>query len=418
MPPYFLLGIEYTAELIKKAEMIDKEFDIIIFGATSFVGQIMTRHIKEKFNNSSLNWAVAGRSKEKLKKLSKDIGLYEIKTIIADANDESALKALCARTKIVVSTVGPYALYGSTLVKICAETGTDYCDLTGEPQWIKKMQETYGKTAIDSGARIVHCCGFDSIPSDLGVHFLQQKALKKTGQTCNKINMRVLKMKGGASGGTIASIINLIKEASRNSKLRKELKNPYSLCPPSHNFTLFQSNIKVSYDEEHKSWIAPFIMAAINSRVIHRSNALSGNSYGTDFLYEEAVLIGKGKIGKWKAHFVNIGLAMVMAGLIIPPTRWLLQKFILPKPGQGPSEEEQLSGEYELLFTGTTSDGTKVKCRITGDQDPGYGSTAKMLAQSAICLAKDVPKNTKGGFWTPATIMGDKLTKRLIIKLA
>ena len=394
--------------------MNDQKYDIIIFGATSFVGQIMTRYIKQKFNDNSLSWAIAGRSKEKLKKLTKEINASEIETIVADANDENAINAMCNRAKVVVSTVGPYALYGSTLVKVCAETGTHYCDLTGEPQWIRKMQDKYEKLAKKNGAWIVNCCGFDSIPSDLGVHFLQQKALKKTGQNCNKINMRVLKMKGGASGGTIASVINLIKEASRDSKLRKELKNAYSLCPPSHKFTLFQSNIKVSYDEEYKSWIAPFIMAAINSRVIHRSNALSGNSYGTDFLYEEAVLIGKGKIGKWKAHFVNIGLAMVMAGLIIPPTRWLLQKFILPKPGQGPSKEEQLSGEYELLFTGTTPNGNKVKCRITGDQDPGYGSTAKMLAQSAICLAKDVPKNTKGGFWTPATIMGDKLTKRLI----
>jgi short subunit dehydrogenase-like uncharacterized protein len=394
--------------------MNDQKYDIIIFGATSFVGQIMTRYIKQKFNDNSLSWAIAGRSKEKLKKLTKEINASEIETIVADANDENAINAMCNRAKVVVSTVGPYALYGSTLVKVCAETGTHYCDLTGEPQWIRKMQDKYEKLAKKNGAWIVNCCGFDSIPSDLGVHFLQQKALKKTGQNCNKINMRVLKMKGGASGGTIASIINLLKEASRDSKLRKELKNPYSLCPPSHNFTLFQSNIKVSYDEEYENWVAPFIMAAINSRVIHRSNALSGNSYGTDFLYEEAVLMGKGNIGKWKAHSINIGLASVMAGLIIPPTRWLLQNYILPKPGEGPSKKEQLSGEYELLFTGTTSDGTKVKCRITGDQDPGYGSTAKMLAQSAICLAKDVPKNTKGGFWTPATIMGDKLTKRLI----
>ena len=394
--------------------MNGEKYDIIIFGATSFVGQIMTRYIKQQFNNNSLRWAIAGRSKEKLKELAKEINASEIETIIADANDENAINAMCNRTKVVVSTVGPYALYGSTLVKVCAETGTHYCDLTGEPQWIRKMQGQYESLAKKNSAWIVNCCGFDSIPSDLGVHFLQQKALKKTGQNCNKINMRVLKMKGGASGGTIASIINLLKEASHDSKLRKELKNPYSLCPPSHNFTLFQNNIKVSYDVEYESWIAPFIMAAINSRVIHRSNALSGNSYGTDFLYEEAVLIGKGKIGKWKSHCVNIGLAMIMAGLIIPPTRWLLQNYILPKPGEGPSKEEQLSGEYELLFTGTTPDGTKVKCRITGDQDPGYGSTAKMLAQSAICLAKDVPKNTKGGFWTPATIMGDKLTKRLI----
>lgn len=394
--------------------MSDQKYDIIIFGATSFVGQIMTNYIQKFYGDDKLSWAIAGRSKDKLEKLSKKLNLSGIEIIVADSYDETALKSLCSRTKVIVSTVGPYALYGETLIKVCSESGTHYCDLTGEPQWIKKMQGKYEKLTKKSGAWIINCCGFDSIPSDLGVHFLQQKALNKTGQTCNKINMRVLKMKGGASGGTIASVINLIKEASRDSKLRKELKNPYSLCPPSHNFTLYQNNIKVSYDEEYKSWIAPFIMAAINSRIVHRSNALSGNSYGTDFLYEEAVLIGKGKIGKWKAHFVNIGFAMVMAGLIIPPTRWLLQKFILPKPGQGPSKEEQLSGEYELLFTGTTSDGTKVKCRITGDQDPGYGSTAKMLAQSAICLAKDVPKNTKGGFWTPATIMGDKLTKRLI----
>ena len=206
----------------------------------------------------------------------------------------------------------------------------------------------------------------------------------------------------------------MIREAAKDTELRKELKNPYSLCPPNHGFKSKQNSVKVSYDEEYKSWIAPFIMAAINSRIVHRSNSLSGNSYGSDFLYEEAVLVGKGKVGKWKSHCVNIGLAMIMAGLIIPPTRWLLQNYILPKPGEGPSKEEQLSGEYELLFTGTTPDGTKVKCRITGDQDPGYGSTAKMLAQSAICLAKDVPKNTKGGFWTPAAIMGDKLTKRLI----
>ena len=393
--------------------MIEKEFDIIVFGATSFVGQIITQHINQKFNNT-LNWAIAGRSKEKLKNLSDTMNLSEMKTIIADATDEITLKALCARTKVVISTVGPYALYGSTLVKICAETGTHYCDLTGEPQWIKKMQEKYSKTAIDSGARIIHCCGFDSIPSDLGVHFLQKHALETTGKNCNKINMRVVKMKGGVSGGTIFSAINMIREAAKDTELRKELKNPYSLCPPNHGFKSRQNSVKVSYDEEYKSWIAPFIMAAINSRIVHRSNSLSGNSYGSDFLYEEAVLVGKGKVGKWKSHCVNIGLAMIMAGLIIPPTRWLLQNYILPKPGQGPSKEEQLSGEYELLFTGTTPDGTKVKCRITGDQDPGYGSTAKMLAQSAICLAKDVPKNTKGGFWTPAAIMGDKLTKRLI----
>ncbi|WP_340586898.1 saccharopine dehydrogenase family protein [Erythrobacter alti] len=393
--------------------MTDRKFDIIVYGATSFVGQIITRYMHGHCSDGSVRWAIAGRSRSKLQKLSDDIGLAGVELIVADATDEAALRAMCEQAKVVMSTVGPYALYGDTLVKVCVETGTHYCDLTGEPQWIRKMQLRHVDDAKASGARIVHCCGFDSIPSDLGVHFLQRHAKQQSGRTCDRIAMRVAKMKGGASGGTIASMINMVKEASGDAELRRQLKNPYSLCPPDHDFSVRQRSVAMEYDEKYGSWIAPFIMAPINTRVVHRSNALSGNAYGTEFRYEEAMATGKGGRGKRMARMTSWGTNALMLGLALPPTRWLLETKILPKPGEGPSEKEQLEGKFDLVFLGTTPDGDTVKCRVTGDRDPGYGSTAKMLSQAAICLAKDVPDDVPGGFWTPATIMGDMLVERL-----
>lgn len=218
--------------------MTDNKLDIIVFGATSFVGQIITRYMHEQFADGSIKWAIAGRSPSKLQSLSDTIGLAGVEQILANASDETALKQMCDRTKVVMSTVGPYALYGDLLVKACATTGTHYCDLTGEPQWIRKMQSRHEADAERSGARIVHCCGFDSIPSDLGVHFLQKHSVQRFGQACNTIDMRVVSMKGGASGGTIASMINMVKEAVSDAELRRELKDPYSLCPPSHPFAV------------------------------------------------------------------------------------------------------------------------------------------------------------------------------------
>ena len=393
--------------------MTDQNFDIIVYGATSFVGQIITRYMHEHFADGAVKWAIAGRSRSKLQAVSDDIGLSGVEMLVADAADEAALETMCARTKVVMSTVGPYALYGDKLVEVCAASGTHYCDLTGEPQWIRKMQLAHEATAKESGARIVHCCGFDSIPSDLGVHFLQRHAAAQFGQTCERIDMRVAKMKGGASGGTIASMTNMVKEASSNADLRRELKNPYSLCPPDHDFTVRQRSVKMEYDEVYGSWIAPFIMAAINTRIVHRSNALSGNSYGTGFKYEEAVATGKGGRGKRMARLTSWGMNALMVGLAVPPIRWLLETKILPKPGEGPSEKEQLEGKFDLVFLGWTADAGPIRCRVTGDRDPGYGSTAKMLSQAAACLAQDVPDDVPGGFWTPATLMGDKLIERL-----
>jgi short subunit dehydrogenase-like uncharacterized protein len=393
--------------------MTDKNFDIIVYGATSFVGQIITRYMHEQFSDGSIKWAIAGRSLSKLRMVSDSIGLSGVELIVADAADENALVQMCARTTVVMSTVGPYALYGDLLVQVCATTGTHYCDLTGEPQWIRKMQSRHAADAKASGARIVHCCGFDSIPSDLGVHFLQRRALEQFGQPCDRISMRVVSIKGGASGGTIASMVNMVKEAVSDAELRQELKDPYSLCPPGHGFSAPQPDVKIAYDNVYGSWIAPFVMAGINTRVVHRSNALSSNSYGAEFRYEEAVVTGEGAKGKRTARAATWGMNALMVGLAVAPLRWLLETVVLPKPGEGPSEKAQLAGSFDLVFLGSTAKGDTMGCRVTGDRDPGYGSTAKMLSQAAACLAKDVPAEVAGGFWTPATIMGDVLIERL-----
>ncbi len=391
--------------------------DVTVFGATSFVGQILTRYMAEEFGGQRrLKWAIAGRSEEKLKTLRSSLGMKAAKLplVIADASDDSALHRMCAATRVVISTVGPYALYGEPLVRACTATGTDYCDLTGEPHWIRRMIDAYEKDAKKSGARIVHCCGFDSIPSDLGVHFLQRAALERFGEPCREVKMRVRKFRGGLSGGTMASMFNFFKEASANPALRKELADPYSLCPPVADHRPRQVDLKsAQYDPDFKSWIAPFIMSAINSRVVLRSNALARHAYGAGFRYDEAMLTGSGVNGRLAATAVAAGLTgMTLAGAI-SPARWLLER-VVPAPGEGPSAEAQRTGCFDLRFFGRTTDGRTLRTKVTGDRDPGYGSTAKMLGQTGACLALDFADGGRpGGFWTPATMFGDRLIERL-----
>lgn len=394
-------------------------FDIVVFGATSFVGKIMVRYMMDTFpkHDKAPTWAIAGRSEAKLQALKDELGEHgqSLPTIVADAANEEQLNAMCEQASVIVSTVGPYALYGEPLIKACVSSGTDYCDLTGEPQWIARMLKRYEKIAQISGSRIVHCCGFDSIPSDLGVWYTQQQAKTAFDESCNKIFMRVRAMKGAASGGTVASMMNLVKEATTDKDLRRMLANPYALCPAEHPFKVRQENLKMArYDENCQSWIAPFIMAAINTRVVHRSNAMQNNAYGEDFVYDEAMLMGKGASGSIKAGALSTGLGGFMVAAALPPMRWVMENTFLPKPGEGPSEKEQLEGFYDLRFFAQTATGNKLQCKVTGDRDPGYGSTGKMLAESAACLALDIDKNErKGGFWTPASAMAEPLLVRL-----
>jgi short subunit dehydrogenase-like uncharacterized protein len=395
--------------------MAQPAFDIVVFGATSFVGNILTGYLMKTYGNSGdIKWAVAGRSENKLIELKKQHGADDIPHIVADAADEPALQSMVKQARVIISTVGPYALYGEPLVKVCVETGTDYCDLTGEVQWYKRMVDKYETTAKQTGARIVHCSGFDSIPSDLGVYFLQQSAQEKFGKMCNKVTMRVAKLKGGASGGTVASMTNIAKEAAKDPALRKELQNPYSICPEGHGFSVRQNNVAgAQFDNDHEMWIGPFVMAAVNTRVVHRSNALLGNAYGTDFSYDEAMMMGKGAKGKGRARNMSWGLNIFMVLAALGPSRWLLEKFVLPKPGEGPSPEEQESGKYDMRFVGKTSEGKSIQVKVTGNKDPGYGSTAKMLGQAGVCLANIAKEDKAGGFWTPASIYGLDLIERL-----
>lgn len=393
----------------------NKEFDMIVFGATSFVGQILCRYLVHEYTEPNFTWVMAARSESKLNALKSDLGekAAGIPVIVADSGDEEAMLGLCLRAEVIISTVGPYALYGEKLVKACAETGTDYCDLTGEVQWVRRMIDLYEDTARASGARIVNCCGFDSIPSDLGVKFLQQQALERFGCHCSQVKMRVQATRGGASGGTIASGINARKEAAEDPAIAAQMRDWYSICPRPLNNGARQRMVGVEYDEDFKSWVGPFIMAAINTRVVLRSNGLRDTPYAAEFVYDEAVLTGDGNDGKSKARRLGFGTAFAGAVLALPPLLWVA-RFFLPKPGEGPSPDEQLNGFFDIRFHGKTEKGDTIVVKVTGDRDPGYGSTAKMLSQAAISLHRDVDKRAiGGGFWTPAAIFGAGLMQRL-----
>ena len=398
--------------------MSNRTYDIIVYGATSFVGQILTRYMIDHCNaDNPVKWAIAGRSATKLEDLKRSLGESggTLPILVADADDEDALREIALSAKVVITTVGPYALYGESMVKVCAENGTDYCDLCGEAYWIKRMIKTYADTAKQSGARLVSCCGFDSIPSDLGTHFLQQQGKTRFGKYFSSVKLGVNAMKGGASGGTLASMIEAIKAAKADPKLRREMNNPYSLCPERKDLKQPQVSIKSpTYDSDFETWSAPFIMEAINARVVLRSNLLQDMDYGETFLYREQMLTGKGIKGRLSAFALTLGLGLFALGVIVTPIRGLLQRFVLPKPGEGPSPEAQLSGFFNVSLLGKTEDNQQLQVTVTGDRDPGYGSTAKMLAQAGLCLAFDVSKQEcSGGFWTPASSMGDKLIQRL-----
>jgi short subunit dehydrogenase-like uncharacterized protein len=392
----------------------DRRLDLIVFGATSFVGQLLCRRLVERQGvDGPLKWAIAGRNAAKLDQVATDTGA-DVERIVADASDAGALATMAADTRVVASTVGPYALYGSTLVAAVAAAGTDYCDLTGETQWMRRMIDAHAATAEASGARIVHTCGFDSIPSDLGVWHLQQQALDRFDAPCEHVSMRVATMRGGASGGTIASMMNLMEEVSADPALRKLLADPFALAPPDQRTGPRQPDVnRPMRDDASGQWVAPFVMAAVNTRVVHRSHALLGRPWGPAFTYDEAMLMGTGPLGAAKAGALSGGLAAGMGLAALGPTRRALQRFVLPKPGEGPSPEAQEKGSFDLRFFGTTADGRTIRTRVTGDRDPGYSGTARMLAEAATALVELDADEVGGGFWTPATAFGDRLVERL-----
>lgn len=396
--------------------MSDREFDVVVYGATGFTGALVASYLLERYGcGRELRWAIAGRNAGKLVALQDKLGAdaASLDTVIADSDDANALADLAARTRVVLTTVGPYALYGSKLVAACVTAGTHYCDLAGEVQWIRRMLDKHHEHAGETGARIVHCCGFDSIPMDIGVYFLQQEAQRRHGSYCDDIAMFVKATKGSASGGTLASMMNVVREARADRNIAKILADPYALNPEGEREGPDgRDQQKVLYDEDAGCWTAPFIMAGINTRVVRRSNALAGYPYGRQFRYREAVMTGTGGSGWLKGNLVALGLGALATGVYFDPTRALLQKFVLPKPGDGPDERAREAGYFSLVQFGKLANGVIIRSRITGDRDPGYGSTSKMLAEAAVCLARD-ELGSGGGVLTPAAAMGGPLLERL-----
>ena len=388
-----------------------KQFDIIIWGATSFTGKLVVEYLFKKFASTKIKWAIAGRNKEKLENVRSKVADKNIPIFIADSFDEKSLSVIVKKSKVICSTVGPYSLYGSLLVELCVKHSTNYCDITGEAHWIRTIIDKFHKDAKKKKIKIVNSCGFDSIPSDMGVYFIQNQIKKAYKSYAKSIKMRVAGIRGGISGGTYGSMNNLLKEAYADKNVFKVLNNPYGLNPRDKMEGLDKKDLrKIIFDNESKSWIYPFIMAGINTKIVRRSNALSNFQYGKEFTYEEATMAGKGISGFWKAILALFPLAMIG----INPNSFLkkIVNSFMPKPGEGPGIEKRKNGFYNLRFYITIDKKRKAFAKVIGDSDPGYGSTSKMLAESALSLAFDnLPGNY--GVITPSFAMGDKLLKRL-----
>ena len=390
-----------------------REFDIIIWGASGFTGRLVAGYIFSKYGtNGDLKWAMAGRNLAKLELVRSKVADKTVPIVVADSNDDESLKEMVKRAKVICTTVGPYAKYGSKLVSVCIENQTHYCDLAGEVQWIRRMIDKHHESAVANQTKIVNCCGFDSIPSDMGVYFIQKISKAKKGQIAKQIQMRVAGASGGISGGTYESLSHVNEEAHKDKNIFKVLINPYGLNPVGEQEGLDKYDLRtIVYDKASKSWIGPFIMAAINTKIVRRSNALSGYAYGKDFRYDEATLSGKGLKGRVKGFISVIPIGLMMSAKPGSLLKRIIDK-ILPKAGEGPNKKQRENGFYNLRFYITYEDGSKALAKVIGDMDPGYGSTSKILSEAAICLAKD-ELSYLGGVLTPSTAMGDKLLSRL-----
>ncbi|HEY4836183.1 MAG TPA: saccharopine dehydrogenase NADP-binding domain-containing protein [Bradyrhizobium sp.] len=376
------------------------KFDIVVYGATGFTGQLVAEYLAAHYaGKSDPKWAMAGRSPEKLASVRDAIGAPADTALIqADGSDPASLRAMIDQTNAVVSTVGPYQLYGSELVAACAASGADYLDLCGEPVWMRQMIDAHEATAQSSGARIVFSCGFDSLPFELGVFFCQETAKKTLGAPVSRVKGRVRDITATVSGGTVASMKASFAAAAKDLSLVALLRSPFALTPGFEGPKQPPGN-KPLFDQDLDAWTAPFVMSTINTRSVHRSNFLTDFPYGRDFVYDEMVLTGPGEKGEAEARRVAAAnLDKVGPGA--------------PKPGEGPSKEQRETGHYDLLFVGLAPDGRQIRVAVRGDRDPGYGSTAKMIAECAICLRES--PDVKAGIWTPGAAMGNRLIKRLV----
>ncbi|WP_353205828.1 saccharopine dehydrogenase NADP-binding domain-containing protein [Sphingorhabdus sp.] len=370
-----------------------REFDIIVYGATGYTGRLVAEYLKDK---TGLKWAMAGRSLSKLEEVRDLIGAAaDTDLIVADASDPASLDAMAKRAKVVLTTVGPYQLYGNELVAACVANGTDYTDLCGEPAWMRQKIDQHDAAAKASGARIVFSAGFDSIPFDLGVMMLEKHCVDTFGAPAPRVKGRVRAMKGTFSGGTAASLKATMAAAAKDRAVVGYLTNPFSLSadfdgPPQ------PAGNKPEYDESLGSWATNFVMAPINTKNVHRTNHLLGQAYGAGFVYDEMMLTGPGEQGEAMAK--HVASTPMMGGADDP------------KPGEGPTKEERETGYYDVLFIAEYPDGRTAQFSVKGDRDPGYGSTSKMISETAIALCEH---NGPGGVTTPGAALGERLVDLL-----
>jgi short subunit dehydrogenase-like uncharacterized protein len=388
-----------------------RDLDVVVYGATGFVGRLTAAYLAEHAP-AEARIGLGGRSEDKLARVRDDLGprAAQWPLVVADSGDAAALAAMAGRTRVVCTTVGPYHRAGLPLVDACIAAGTDYCDLTGEVLFVRDSLERHDR-ATEAGARIVHSCGFDSIPSDLGVLLLHEAA-GELGET----TLVVTAMKGGASGGTIASLKGQVDEMRTSGSVRKVVRDPYALSPDRDadpDGRDERDTQSISRDERLGGWIAPFVMATFNTRIVRRSNALQDWAYGRGFRYREVTGLGDGLLAPAKAAGLAGGLAALSGGLAVAPARKVLDR-ILPDPGEGPSESAREKGFFRIEIHAETPGGERLRARVAAQGDPGYKATAVMLGESALCLALDRDRlPASGGVLTPATAMGSVLIDRL-----
>lgn len=391
-----------------------RDFDIVLWGATGFTGRLVADYLVRNYlgGESGLRLALAGRNKQKLEGIAKEIGAPQLPILVGDSFDVDSLDEIAAKTEVLISTVGPYAKYGAEIVAACVRNGTDYCDLTGETHFVRAMIDAHHEEAKKTGARIVHCCGYDSIPSDLGTLMVQEAFRQRHGKYASQVKMAAVDMRGGMSGGTVASMMNIVDELKANPGLRKVLGNPYALNPKGMRGPDKGDQTGAHFDKHFNMWTGPFVMAAINTRIVRRSHALMGQPWGEDFRYSEVMGTGKGAKGFSRALSIAGGMVAFMASLAIPLTRPFVEKR-LPSPGEGPNADVRAKGRFRTEFV-ALGDGKSLTGTVSDQRDPGYGSTAVMLSEAALCLALEGQElEAEGGILTPAPTMGMRLVERL-----
>lgn len=394
---------------------MERALDLVVFGATGFTGRLVAEVLQgARQREQGLRWALAGRQAGRLAEVRDAIGApADLPLLTADAADPASLAALVAKARVVISTVGPYQQHGEPLLRACAAAGTDYVDLCGEPLWMADMIPALQGAAADSGARLVFSCGFDSIPFDLGVVFLQTEMVERFGAPAAEVRGRVRVMKGAMSGGTAASAMGTMARIAREPELAATLADSFALTPGFRGPPQPPLGGAV-YDDWAKAWTSPFVMASINTKNVHRSNLLRGHPWGTDFVYDERQLCGDGAGGRQRAQRFarqdRVQQFVLRQGLL----RRLVQRYMLPQPGQGPDRAAREAGRYEVAFTGQTAAGQRLTAVVRGAGDPGYGSTSRMIVEAALTLLREVGRGaTPGGVWTPGAAMGLALARRL-----